>query len=105
VNIALELSANPGALVSRKYIKLGYAEWKVNKKTIIKLKLLWWNISRLPWWDSNEQSEFILNYERNFKGKAVYKILANENPVLAMNGISLLEHIGKKIKRLINCSH
>jgi hypothetical protein len=33
VNIALELSpANPGALVSRKYIKLGYAEWKVNKK-------------------------------------------------------------------------
>jgi hypothetical protein len=32
VNIALELSpANPGALVSRKYIKLGYAG-KVNKK-------------------------------------------------------------------------
>jgi hypothetical protein len=26
--------------------------------------------------------------KRNFKGKAVYKILANENPVLAMNGIS-----------------
>jgi Flp pilus assembly protein TadD len=105
VNIALELSpANPGALVSRKYIKLGYASEKVNKKNYNQAETFYDEILV----DFPDDKETLMNKANLYlitkeisKGKAVYKILANENPVLAMNGISLLEHIGGKNKNAL----
>lgn len=105
VNKALDLSpANPGALVSRKYIKLGYASEKVNKKNYSEAEGFYDEILT----DFPNDKETLMNKANLYlitkeisKGKSVYKLLANENPVLAMNGISLLEHIAGKDKNAL----
>lgn len=105
VNKALELSpANPGALVSRKYIKLGFASEKVNKKNYAEAEAFYDEILA----DFPNDKETLMNKANMYlitkdiaKGKAVYNLLALENPVLAMNGLSLLEHIDGKEKNAL----
>ena len=105
VNKALDLSpANPGALVSRKYIKLGFASEKVNKKNYAEAEAFYDEILA----DFPNDKETLMNKANMYlitkdiaKGKAVYNLLAIENPVLAMNGLSLLEHIDGKEKNAL----
>lgn len=109
VNIALELSpANPGALVSRKYIKLGYANQKVNEKLYTEAETFYDEILV----DFPNDKETLLNKANLYlitkdiaKGKAVYAQLSKEFPVIALNGLSLLEHIDGKEKQALTTSN
>lgn len=109
VNIALELSpANPGALVSRKYIKLGYANQKVNEKLYTEAETFYDEILV----DFPNDKETLLNKANLYlitkdiaKGKAVYAQLSNEYPIIALNGLSLIEHIdGKESQALVTAN-
>ncbi|WP_418262016.1 tetratricopeptide repeat protein [Flavobacterium faecale] len=105
VNKALELSpANPGALVSRKYIKLGYAYQYVNEKKFTQADTLYNEILV----DFPLDKETLMNKANMYlimkeieKGKAVYQLLSKDNPLLALNGLSLLEHLDKKEKKAL----
>lgn len=108
VNKALELSpANPGALVSRKYIKLGYASQKVNEKKFTDAETFYDEILV----DFPNDKETLMNKANLYlitkdiaKGKEVYNLLAKENPILALNGLSLIEHIDGKDKKALSLS-
>ncbi|WP_298155946.1 tetratricopeptide repeat protein [Flavobacterium sp.] len=97
VNTALELSpANPGALISRKYIKLGYANDKVKEKKYAEAEAFYNEILS----DFPNDKETLLNKANLYlitkdiaKGKATYSLLAAGDPVLALNGLALIEHI------------
>jgi predicted Zn-dependent protease len=105
VNKALDLSpGNSGALVSRKYIKLGYASELVNQKNYTEAETFYNEILV----DFPNDKETLMNKANLYlitkdipKGKAVYALLAIDNPVLALNGLSLLEHIGGKEKNAL----
>lgn len=105
VNKALELSpGNSGALVSRKYIKLGYASQKVNEKKYAEADAFYDEVLV----DFPNDKEALMNKANLYlitkdiaKGKAVYNLLAKDNPVLALNGLSLLEHIDGKEKNAL----
>ena len=105
VNKALVLSpANPGALISRKYIKLGYANEKVNQKSYGEAEAFYDEILV----DFPGDKETILNKANLFlitknieKGKETYGILAKTNPIMALNGLSLIEHIDGKDKKAL----
>jgi tetratricopeptide (TPR) repeat protein len=108
VNKALEISpANPGALVSRKYIKLGYASQKVNQKLYAEAEAFYEEIlidfpndkETL----SNEANLYLIT-KNITKGKKVYGLIAKNEPIVALNGISLLEHIGGKDKKALKIS-
>lgn len=100
VNKALELSpANPGALVSRKYIKLGYANQKVNEKLYTEAETFYNEILV----DFPKDKETLLNKanlylvtKNSVKGRETYNLLSSSDPILALNGLSLVEHIAGK---------
>lgn len=108
VNKALELSpANPGALVSRKYIKLGYANEKVNQKLYEEAETFYNEILV----DFPGDKETLLNKANLYlitknitKGKETYAVLAKENPIIALNGLSLIEHLDEKNKKALAIS-
>ena len=108
VNKALELSpANPGALVSRKYIKLGYANEKVNQKLYEEAETFYNEILV----DFSGDKETLLNKANLYlitknitKGKETYAVLGKENPIIALNGLSLIEHLDEKNKKALAIS-
>ncbi|WP_369752999.1 tetratricopeptide repeat protein [Flavobacterium sp. WC2409] len=105
VNKALELSpANPGALISRKYIKLGYANQKVNEKSYTEADAFYDEILV----DFPNDKETLLNKANLYlitknitKGKETYNIIAKNDPIIALNGLSLIEHIDGKDKQAL----
>ncbi|NRT15997.1 thioredoxin-like negative regulator of GroEL [Flavobacterium sp. 28A] len=105
VNKALMLSpGNSGALISRKYIKLGYAYQNVNEKKFIEAETYYDEILV----DFPLDKETLMNKANMYlitkeikKGKDVYNLLQPEHPVIALNGLSLLEHIDKKEKNAL----
>ncbi len=109
VNKALELSpANPGALVSRKYIKLGYANVMVSAKEYTQAESFYNEILV----DFPNDKETLLNKANLYlitkdiaKGKAVYSQIATDNPLIALNGLSLLAHIDGKEKQALEISN
>ncbi|MBC5836941.1 tetratricopeptide repeat protein [Flavobacterium muglaense] len=105
VNKAIELSpGSAGPLVSRKYIRLGYAGQKVNEKNYKEAEAFYDEVLVDFPNDKealmNKANLYLITKEIN-KGKAVYNLLGKDNPVLAMNGIALLEHIGGKEKNAL----
>lgn len=108
VNKALALSpGNSGALVSRKYIKLGYANDKVKEKKYNEAETFYNEILT----DFPNDKETLLNKANLYlitkdiaKGKAIYGILAATDPVLALNGLSLIEHIDEKDAQALKTS-
>lgn len=105
VNKALDLSpGNGGALVSRKYIKLGFANEKVNAKQYNEAEKFYDEILV----DFPNDKETLLNKANLYliskqieKGKAVYQLLASENPNVALNGLSLLAHLNENEKEAL----
>jgi tetratricopeptide (TPR) repeat protein len=105
VNKALELSpANPGALASRKYIKLGYANQKVNEKKYTEAETFYDEILL----DFPNDKETLLNKANLYlitknikKGKETYTLIATNDPIIALNGLSLIEHIDGKDKKAL----
>jgi thioredoxin-like negative regulator of GroEL/opacity protein-like surface antigen len=108
VNRALEIDpGNGGALVSRKYIKLGYANQKVSEKLYPEAENFYNEILV----DFLDDKETLLNKANLYlmtksidKGKAVYAILSKTDPILALNGLSLIEHIDGKDKKALALS-
>lgn len=105
VNKALDLSpGNGGALVSRKYIKLGYANEMVSAKKYIEAETFYNEILA----DFPNDKETLLNKanlylitKNSVKGREAYNSLSTSDPILALNGLSLVEHIaGKESKAL-----
>lgn len=102
VNKALKLSPNnPGALVSRKYIKLGFANEKVNAKLYNEAETFYNEILV----DFPNDRETLMNKANLYliskqlkKGKDVYYALATnpKDSIVALNGLSLLAHLGNK---------
>ena len=96
VNKALELSPeNPGALVSRKYIKLGYANQKVNEKLYTEAETFYDEILV----DFPNDKETLLNKANLYlitkdhsKAKITYNQIAQNDPIIALNGLSLVAH-------------
>lgn len=109
VNRALELSpGNQGALVSRKYIKLGYANEKISNKEYDKAEQFYDEILS----DFPGDKETLLNKANLYlitknidKGKSTYAILSKDNPILALNGFSLIEHLDGKEKKALEYSN
>lgn len=109
VNKALELSPeNGGALVSRKYIKLGYANEMVSAKEYTQAETFYNEILV----DFPNDKETLLNKANLYlitkdivKGKEVYAQIATNNPVIALNGLSLLAHIDGKEKQALEISN
>ncbi|MGL5112129.1 MAG: tetratricopeptide repeat protein [Flavobacterium sp.] len=109
VNRALEISiANPGAMVSRKYIKLGYASAMVSDKNYAKADQFYDEILV----DFPGDKETLLNKANLYlitknivKGKNTYDLLSKDNPILALNGMSLLEHLDGKEKKALEYSN
>lgn len=105
VNKALELSpANPGALVSRKYIKLGYANQKVNEKLYTGAETFYDEILV----DFPNDKETLLNKANLYlitknseKAKETYNQIAQNDPIVALNGLSLIEHNDGKDKKAL----
>ena len=108
VNKALEISPrNGGALVSRKYIKLGYAnEMVVTKKYSIAESFYDEILMDFP-----NDKETLLNKANLYlitkdfvKGREVNNLLANLSPVLALNKLSLIEHLEGKDSKALDVS-
>lgn len=105
LNKALELSpANPGALVSRKYIKLGYANQKVNEKLYTEANTFFDEILV----DFPNDKETLLNKanlylitKNSVKAKETYNLIAQKDPIIALNGLSLIEHNNGKDKKAL----
>lgn len=109
VNKALELSPrNAGALLSRKYIKLGYANDMVSAKEYTQAEAFYNEILV----DFPNDKETLLN-KANLclitkdiaKGKEVYAQIAIDNPIIALNGLSLIEHIDGKESQALATSN
>lgn len=108
VNKALELSpGNSGALVSRKYIKLGFANDKVKEKKYAEAEAFYNEILA----DFPNDKETLLNKANLYlitkniaKGKATYALLSEKDPIIAMNGLALIEHIDGKEKQALQTS-
>jgi tetratricopeptide (TPR) repeat protein len=108
VNKALEFSpANGGALVSRKYIKLGYANEMVAAKNYTEAETFYNEILV----DFPNDKETLLNKANLYlitknskKGRETYNLLSNSDPILALNGLSLVEHIAGKEKKALEIS-
>lgn len=105
INKALELSpANGGALVSRKYIKLGSANEMVFAKKYTEAENFYNEILT----DFPNDKETLLNKanlylitKNSVKGRETYNLVSTSDPILALNGLSLVEHIaGKESKAL-----
>lgn len=105
VNKALEFSpGNAGALVSRKYIKLGYANEIISLKKYTDAETFYNEIL----FDFPDDKETLLNKANLYlitknskRGREMYNLLSSSNPILALNGLSLVEHIvGKENKAL-----
>ncbi|WP_315971738.1 tetratricopeptide repeat protein [Flavobacterium columnare] len=105
VNQALELSKNnPNALISRKYIRLGYAD-QLSKKNLIEeaLKLLDENLIDTP-----DDTETILNkanlllIKKDYtNAKRTYSKLNKtlNDSIVSLNGLALANHLDDKEKK------
>lgn len=108
VNKALEFSpGNAGALVSRKYIKLGYANEMISSKKYTEAETFYNEILS----DFPNDKETLLNKanlylitKNSVKGRETYTLLSNSDPILALNGLSLVEHIAGKEKKALEIS-
>jgi tetratricopeptide (TPR) repeat protein len=108
VNKALEISpGNGGALVSRKYIKLGYANEMVSEKKYTEAETFYNEILT----DFPNDKETLLNKanlylitKNSVKGRETYNLLSNSDPIVALNGMSLVEHIAGKEKKALEIS-
>ncbi|NNK10928.1 MAG: hypothetical protein HKP08_06255, partial [Flavobacteriaceae bacterium] len=106
--IALD-SSNASAKVSRKYIRLGYADSTMKKKNYSKAEeLLKGNFSDFP--KDKETlislaNLYLIRKEVN-KAKEAYFAMATTaaDSIRALNGISLAEHIGKKDRNALSLS-
>lgn len=106
VNKALLLDVgNKSALVSRKYIKLGFANDKIKQKKYDEAEQFYDEILI----DFPNDKETLLNKANLFliskqieKGKEVYSVLEKDNPNIALNGFSLLSHLNDKDKDALN---
>lgn len=107
VNKALELSPNnSGALVSRKYIKLGFANQKVNAQQYYEAEELYDEILI----DFENDRETLMNKANLYlitkqitKGEKTYALIAT-NPtdsIVTLNGLSLLSHLDDKNKKAL----
>jgi len=103
--ISLELF-NTSAKVSRKYIKLGYANAFVNNQNYNKGKELLTQVFK----DFPEDKEVLLNLanialitKEKDSAVAIYKRLATsfKDSITALNGIALANHIGEKEKEAL----
>jgi tetratricopeptide (TPR) repeat protein len=109
VNKALEISpGNGGALVSRKYIKLGYANEMVSGKQYTQAETFYNEILV----DFPNDKETLLNKANLYlitkeiaKGKEVYSQISKDNPIIALNGLSLIQHIDGKESQALNTSN
>jgi len=108
VNKALAvLDKNPNALVSRKYIRLGYADQYAQKQDYkTALSVLEENFEDFP-----SDKETLLNQVNIYlitketkKARAIYERLAvnRKDSLLALNGLSLVAHIAEKDKEALN---
>ncbi len=100
INNALEIeNGNPNALISRKYIKLGYANQKINEKFYIEAESLLDEIL-VDFPNDNEtllnKANLYLITKNNFKAKATYHLIAKKDPITALNGLSLVAHNQEK---------
>jgi thioredoxin-like negative regulator of GroEL len=108
VNKALEISTgNGGALVSRKYIKLGYANEMVSEKKYTEAETFYNEILT----DFPNDKETLLNKanlylitKNSVKARETYNLLSNSDPIVALNGLSLVEHIAAKEKKALEIS-
>ncbi len=97
INRAIALDPeNKGAKISRKYIKLGFANEKVKEKAYGEAEAFYNEILS----DFAGDLETLLNKANLYlivkdavKGREVYGLLANEHPLRAFIGLSLLAHI------------
>jgi tetratricopeptide (TPR) repeat protein len=99
---------NKGAKVSRKYIKLGFANEKVKQKDYAGAEAFYNEILQ----DFPNDKETLLNKANLYlttkdieKGKSVYNLLGKENSILALNGLSLVEHIAGKDKEALKIAN
>ncbi|MCB6231792.1 hypothetical protein LIS90_11085 [Flavobacterium psychrophilum] len=105
VNKALGISSgNIGALVSRKYIKLGYANQMISEKKYANAESFYDEILV----DFPNDKETLLNKANLYlitknskKGRESYDLLSSLDPILALNGLSLVEHIAGKEKKAL----
>ncbi|QBA65581.1 tetratricopeptide repeat protein [Muriicola soli] len=100
-------STNSSAMVSRKYIRLGYADGLIKKKNYSKAEeLLKENFSDFP-----KDKETLISLANLYlilkevnKAKDTYIVMATtkSDSVRALNGMSLAEHIGKNDRRALS---
>ncbi|MBT8316500.1 MAG: hypothetical protein HKP59_02625 [Lutibacter sp.] len=110
VNKALEVSVkNPNAMVSKKYIRLGYANQFVQKQNYSKaISLLNENLIDFP-----NDKETLLNKvniylmtKETANATKIYKQIATnaKDSLLALNGLALVAHIDEKDKNALEIS-
>jgi len=110
VNKALEVSVkNPNAMVSKKYIRLGYANEFVQKQNYSKaLSLLNENLIDFPNDKEtllNKVNIYLMTKETDNATKIYKEIATNaKDSLLALNGLSLVAHIDEKDKSALEIS-
>jgi len=110
VNKALEISVkNPNAMVSKKYIRLGYANEFVQKQNYSKaLSLLNENLIDFPNDKEtllNKVNIYLMTKETDNATKIYKEIATNaKDSLLALNGLSLVAHINEKDKSALEIS-
>jgi Tfp pilus assembly protein PilF len=105
----LVLPGNQNALVSKKYMRLGLANDKVQAQNYLEAE----KILKENFEDFKSDKETLLNLANLYliskqidKAKKTYKILGKnpENKLTSLNGISLAHHLGSKDKEALNIS-
>jgi thioredoxin-like negative regulator of GroEL len=108
VDKALAASAkNPNALVSKKYMRLGLANEKINNQNYSAAEA----ILNENFLDFKNDKETLLNLANLYlitkqtkKAKETYEILAIENELIALNGLSLVAHINENDNKALTIS-
>ncbi|WP_130735766.1 tetratricopeptide repeat protein [Flavobacterium sp. J27] len=105
INKALTISPkNEGAMVSKKYILLGYASEKIKEKKYDEAENLYDEI--LIYFPNDKETlqnkaNLFLITKQIKKGKEVYLQLESDNPNIALNGLALLAHLEDKNKKAL----
>lgn len=110
VNKALVVSPeNPNAMTSKKYMRLGFAYTQMQAQDYENsLALLADNLEDFPLDKETllNQANVYLIMEESEKANAVYLLMANtpKDSIVALNGMALAAHIGKKDKKALSLS-